>query len=367
MNVLVLSPYLYDTAPGQRFRIEQWARALEEVRFTFVPFESPALKQVWHAQRQYLTKATELARSIRRRVAMIAGLDGSWDAIIIHRELMPVGPAVLERWLAKRGIPILYDFDDAIFLPDVSEANRRFQWLKWPGKTGDICRLSAHVIVGNDYLKQYALRHTGHVTVIPTTIDTQHYTPKASNDITGTPVIGWSGSRTTVKHLRSLEPALRELRRLMEFRLAVIGGDGRGVSGIEVEHRPWNAEGEVADLHSFDVGIMPLPDDAWTRGKCGLKALQYMAAGIPTVASPVGVNAAFIEDGCNGFLAASQGEWVEKLARLLSDSELRRRFAAEGRRTVEARYSAREQAPRFRDLLRRISLQDERARELAHR
>jgi SAM-dependent methyltransferase/uncharacterized protein YbaR (Trm112 family) len=162
LRILVLAPYLHDTVPGQRFRIEQWARVLEPegVRFLFMPFETEGLRRVWHANGKYAVKAAELARAIRRRVATVRTIGSEWDAILLLRELMPIGPAVLERVLARRSIPLIYDFDDAIFLPDVSDVNRRFQWLKWPKKTGAICRMSTHVIVGNEYLREYALRYT---------------------------------------------------------------------------------------------------------------------------------------------------------------------------------------------------------------
>jgi len=356
MNVLVLMPYLYDTVPGQRFRIEQWARILEPmgVRFHFVPFESQGLKQVLHAEGHHAQKVRELCRGIYRRVRVLGAIGKKWDVIFLYRELLPLGPPFLERMLARRGIPIVYDFDDAIFRPDVSEANRRFKWLRWSQKTGTICRLSAHVIVGNPYLRDYAFTHTERVSVVPTTIDTDAYTPKDNVGIRGLPVIGWSGSLTTLKHLRSFGPALKSLKKSLNFRLKVLGSRDFRLDGMEVESLAWNARSEISDLKSFDVGIMPLPNDAWSRGKCGLKALQYMAVGVPTVASPVGVNSEIIEDGKNGFLASSEQEWAEKLSLLVSDEDLRWRFAKEGRRTVEERYSAKVQAPRVLEIFERV-------------
>lgn len=357
MNVLVLMPYLYDTAPGQRYRIEQWARILEAlgVNFRFVPFESPKLKRVLYAEGQHTEKVRELFRCIYRRARGLATIGRDWDVIFLYRELMPVGPPFLERMLARKGIPIVYDFDDAIFLPDVSEANRRYKWLKWSQKTGAICRLSAHVIVGNQHLKDYVLNYTERVSVVPPTIDTDSYTPKDDAEIQGAPVIGWSGSPTTLKHLRTAEPALKVLRRSLDFHLKVIGAQGFSFSGLEVESKDWDARSEIEDLKSFDIGIMPLSDDAWSRGKCGMKALLYMAVGVPTVVSPVGVNSEIIEDGKNGFIAANDQEWVEKLLLLVCDEDLRWRFAKEGRRTVEDWYSAKVQAPRVLEILRQAA------------
>jgi glycosyltransferase involved in cell wall biosynthesis len=356
MNVLVLAPYLHDTAPCQRFRIEQWARILAPlgVRVHFVAFESLELKQILYAVGHHAQKIKELWRCIRRRARVVTSVDNRWDVIFLHRELLPVGPPVLEWILGRKDIPIVYDFDDAIFLPNVSEANRRFQWLKWPQKTRTICRLSTHVIVGNRYLGNYAVQHARNVSVIPTTIDTDSYAPKKSVEISGRPVIGWSGSVTTVKHLETVGPVLRALKRLVDFRMKVVGVEGFSLPGLDVESKSWTARTEIEDLTSFDVGIMPLPDDAWSRGKCGLKALQYMALGVPTVASSIGVNREIIEDGENGFLATTEEEWVEKLSLLLSDKGLRARFAEEGRRTIEERYSAQSQARRVLEILEGI-------------
>jgi glycosyltransferase involved in cell wall biosynthesis len=357
MKVLVLMPYLHDTSPGQRFRIEQWAGILERegVSLQFEPFESPALKKVLHQPGHFVAKTFAMARCLFARVWRMTTLDvEQWDAVFLHRELLPLGPPILEWMLARRGIPIVYDFDDAIFLSNVSDANRHFAWLKWPQKVATACRVSTHVIAGNDYLRSYARQFNPEVSIVATTIDCDKYTPKEDVRVQAPPVIGWSGSLTTLKHLAWLTPTLQTLRRTFDFRLKVVGGEGVSIPGIDVECVRWTAASEIEQIHSFDVGIMPLPDDDWSRGKCGLKALQYMALGIPVVASPVGVNAEIISDGENGFLASTEAEWIDKLQRLLSDTELRRRCAANARATVEARYSARQQAPRVAEILERV-------------
>lgn len=358
MNVLVVTPYLYDSAPGQRYRIEQWARWLQKagVTCTFVPFESKALKEVLYAKGRHVQKARELVRCVVNRCRWLAGLDPTrWDAIYLYRELLPVGPPILERILVNKGVPLVYDFDDAIFIPDTSEANRHFGWLKWARKTGTICRLSSHVIVGNDYLKQYASRKSDRVSVVPPTIDTDAYTPRDDYRIDGVPIIGWSGSLTTQKHLKTVEGALKELRRVVDFRLRIMGGDRLSIPGVEVETRTWTSATEAAEVRAFDVGIMPLPNEEWVQGKSALKALLYMALGVPTVVSPVGVSTGIIDDGRNGFTAATDDEWVSKLSLLLGDEDLRRRFGREGRKTVESCYSTRAQAPRVLEIMSSVA------------
>ena len=363
MNVLILLPYLPQTAPGQRFRIEQWARVLERsgVHVRLMSFESKWLHAVRFAKGRHVEKACAVLSCMLQQLARIATLRREWDVVFLFRELLPVGPPLLEALLVRKGMPVVYDFDDAIFLPNVSEANRRLGWLKQPQKASAICRMSTHVTVGNRYLQAYALRYTPQVSVVPTTIDTEWYTMKDGVAMRGRPILGWSGSLTTGQHLRTILPALQRLRWRYDFRLKVIGGELEAVPGLEIECQPWRNETEVADLQSFDIGMMPLPDDPWSHGKCGLKALQYMAVGVPTVASPIGVNAEIIQDGTNGFLATTEQEWVEKLSRLLSDEPLRTTFAVEGRKTVEERYSAAVHAPRLLSILERIR---QRARDM---
>ena len=164
-------------------------------------------------------------------------------------------------------------------------------------------------------------------------------------------MIGWTGSATTVEHLRPLLPALARLKRQLDFELRVIGGAVHA-EGLDVRNVPWNAATEVEDLRAIDVGLMPLPDDEWSRGKCGMKALQYMALGIAPVVSPVGANATIVRDGANGLHAATDDDWIAALGRLGRDPALRARLGAAARGTVEETYSARVQAPRMAHVLR---------------
>jgi glycosyltransferase involved in cell wall biosynthesis len=271
-----------------------------------------------------------------------------FDAVYLFREAALVGPAIFERWIGSR-TPVVFDFDDAIFESYVSPSNGYLSLLKCPGKTAAICRLSSHVIAGNPYLADYARRFNECVTLVPTTIDTDAYRPAATTS-QPVPVVGWSGSHSTIQHLRVLDTALQRLAARLPFRLRVIGAADYELKGVEVAATPWSADTEIADLSGIDVGIMPLPDDRWSRGKCGLKALQYMALGIPAVCSPVGVNRDIIAGGENGLLAASEDEWVNALERLLTSATLRQRLGAAGRATVEARYSAAVHVPVVRDL-----------------
>ncbi len=352
VRVLGLLPYPTSRAPGQRFRIEQWAPLLrrDAVEIAFVPFLRPEAMEILYRPGHALAKLGATLQGYAGRIGLLLRRL-AFDAVFVYREAALLGPAWIESVLARR-LPLVFDFDDAIYLPSSAEANRMVAGLKSPAKTDRLCGLARVVTVGNDTLARYAQRHAGAVVVIPTTIDTDEYRFE-SGPPNPRPVVGWSGSTTTVPHLETMAPALRELRRRTDFELRVVGGEAR-IDGVELSCRPWRLETEVQDLRAFDVGLMPLEDDEWSRGKCGLKALQYMALGIPPVVSPVGVNAAIVRDGENGFHARNDAEWVERIELLLRNPELRARLGAAARRTVEQTYSARVQAPRMADVFRSV-------------
>ena len=350
MRLLAIVPSVYDTNPSQRYRIEQWEPLLRGrgVEIIYKPFESEALHEILYKPGRTAGKLRLVAEALGRRARDVRAAR-DFDAVYVLREAALLGPPVFERWLARSGVPFVFDFDDAVFVPYVSPSNGYLSYLKFPGKTRAICRMAAHVMAGNEYLADYARAVNGRVTVIPTTVDTGKYTvePRAPNDV---PVIGWSGSHSTAQHLSTLKGALRRLAERERFRLRVVGVPGFEMEGVEVESVPWRSATEVEDLRPFDVGVMPLPDDKWSRGKCGMKALQYMGLAVPAVCSPVGVNSEIIRDGVNGLLASTDDEWVEKLSRLLRSPEERARLGRAGRETVEARYSAAVQAPRVYDV-----------------
>ena len=352
MRILALVPSIYDTSPGQRYRIEQWEPFLRQngVEITYVPFESDELHALLYKTGNIVRKLRLVAESVSRRFSNIRSIR-NYDVVYVFREAALLGPPFFERWISRSGVPMVFDFDDAVFVSYRSPSNGYLSYLKFASKTKTICRLSAHVMAGNPYLAEYARQVNGNVTVVPTTIDTEKYRVKPRLYKPDVPTIGWTGSFSTVQHLDTLRPALEKLGRKARFRLRVIGTPTYRLDNVEVEAMPWRSATELQDLNEIDVGVMPLPDDAWSKGKCGLKALQFMALGIPTVCSPVGVNTEIISDGENGFIANSEDEWVEKLSRLLSSSEFREELGRAGRLTVETRYSAKVHAPRVFELL----------------
>lgn len=366
MRVLAIVPNLYDTSPGQRFRIEQWEPLLRArgVEITYAPFLDAELSAILYRPGQMLKKLSHVLRRFSGRFSDIRSAT-NFDAVYIFREAALFGPAIFER-LIQRKVPFVFDFDDAIFVSYRSPSNGYLSYLKFASKAGTICRLASHVMVGNPYLAEYSRQFNQNVTVIPTTIDLDKY-HVIERDASSQPVvIGWTGSFSTVQHLDTLRSALQKLAKREKFRLRVIGTPRYELEGVDVQAMDWRAESEVEDLMPCDIGIMPLPDDAWSKGKCGLKALQFMALGIPTICSPVGVNTDIIKDNENGLIASTEDEWTEKLERLLQSFELRRRLGLAGRATVEQRYSATVQAPRvyevFQSVVQAATDQEQRAR-----
>jgi len=355
MRVLALVPALYDTSPSQRYRLEQWEPLLREhgVEITYAPFEDEELHALVYESGMIGKKARLVGRGLGRRLSLIRKVK-DYDLVYILREAALLGPPVFERLIHQRDVPIVFDFDDAVFVSYRSPSNGYLSYLKFASKTKTICRIASHVMVGNPYLAEYARQVNDRVTVIPSTINTERYQAPPAKNSSGPLVIGWTGSHSTVQHLDTLRSALKKLAQRESFRLRVIGTPKYECPTVEVEAMRWRAETEPEDLSVIDIGVMPLPDDRWSKGKCGMKALQFMAMGIPTICSPVGVNTDIIQDDQNGFIAASEDEWVEKLSRLLRSRELRQRLGQAGRATVEQKYSAITQAPRVYEIFKSV-------------
>lgn len=364
MRVLVLAPYPLDRAPSQRFRWEQYVEPLaaRDIRLEPSPFLDDAGMDVIHVPGAWREKTLLLLRGAGRRLRDARNAR-KYDLVLVHRESFPVGPGWVEWLLRQMGVPYAFDFDDAIYLPAASEANRRLAWLKGAAKTKRIVRGSSMVVAGNPHLAAWARKYAQSVSVVPTTIDTDQYQvlERSASQVV---CVGWSGSPTTIVHLRLLESVLRTLQRERGIRIRVIGDASYRIDGVEVESLDWRAASEVADLSRVDIGVMPMPDDDWSRGKCGLKALQYMGLGIPTVLSPVGVNHEIAADGA-AILASTEDEWLAALRALIEDEELRKRVGDAGRARVQQRYSVATVAPQWERALREAAGVGETAMALA--
>ncbi|MEQ8810596.1 MAG: glycosyltransferase family 4 protein [Imperialibacter sp.] len=354
MKILFLFPYPLEQAPSQRFRFEQYFAALLKAGHSIdsQSFWGEYYWKVLYKKGNALQKAWGLLNGFGRRLQVL-GRVLSTDIVFIHREVTPVGPPIFEWVIAKVfRRKIIFDFDDAIWLPNTSESNKIAAWLKWHSKTESVCRWSWKISVGNSYLESYAKQFNNHVVINPTTIDTEHHRlinkkTKPTNDPI---VIGWTGSHSTLPYLDILWPVLEELAKEQMFSFRVISNQPPIATYPWLEFIPWNKETEVDDLAAIDIGVMPLTDDEWSKGKCGFKALQYMALEISTVASPVGVNKDIIKDGINGLMATNTEEWMFALKKLIKSTALRTQLSEEGRRTVENTYSVKANTENFLEL-----------------
>lgn len=354
LRVRAFVPYPLETTPSQRFRLEQWAPLLEAhgVSMAFCPFASPGLVKLLYQRGQNLKKVLNLGQALIAQARQIPGA-GDFDVVVVHRGVSLAGPALLERRLARL-TPVVYDFDDAIHLLHTSDANRAFGWLKFPRKTSEICGLARSVTVGNGYLAEFAQRFNPDVTIVPSSVDAKVYTPGPERTHGGRTVVGWMGSSTSQTYLEPFAPLLR--RMVQRGLILRIISDRRPTDfDFPFEWKAWSATTEVGDLRGFDIGIMPLPDTEWARGKCAMKILQYMGVGVPSVGSDLGGNREVITDGVNGLLATSDDEWMEKILRLSQDQALAHRLGVAGRETVLARYSAEVCAQRFAEVLHRAA------------
>lgn len=338
----------YDRTPGQRFRIEQWEPYLKNQGITidYFPFTDDKLTEVIYKEGHIPGKIKELTKANIRRLNHIFGAN-NYDAVFLYRAASMIGPAWMEKILKWRKIPVIFDFDDAIFLTDTSKANRRFGWAKFSGKTADICRLSSAITVGNEFLADYAGKYNENVTVVPTSIDTDKYQPLEKTETNGRVKVGWTGSSTSQYHLEMFEPVLEKLLKERDVEIRVISNREPSFKEIDYEWRSWSAETEIEEISQIDIGIMPTPDDDWTRGKCALKALQYMSLGIPAVCSDVGANREVVKHGKNGFLAKTPDEWLESFKKLIDDKSLRKQLGNEARKTVVENYSMKICAQKF--------------------
>jgi glycosyltransferase involved in cell wall biosynthesis len=357
-RILFLVPYPLHESPSQRFRFEQYFEILRNNghRYTVQNFLNSDNWGVFFKSGNTLVKLATLIAGFTKRVIVLVK-SPMYDFVFIHREAAPLGPPIFE-WIIAKVLrrKIIYDFDDAIWLTDRQHESLLFRIAKWRSKVGTICKWAYKVSGGNEYLCDYAARFNERVVYNPTTIDTENLHRRVANPVPDQESpkirIGWTGSHSTLKYLDDIQPVLREiLRKYPAAQFIVIADRPPSLDvGLAVKFTPWRRETEINDLLQVDIGIMPLPDDQWAKGKCGFKALQYMALELPAVASPVGVNSKIINHGVNGFLCSTPEEWEETLRMLIEDCSLRKRMGKNGRRTVVENYSVLSNSSNFLSL-----------------
>ncbi|MEX2512913.1 MAG: glycosyltransferase family 4 protein [Cyclobacteriaceae bacterium] len=262
---------------------------------------------------------------------------GKYDKVIVEKELFPYLPAFAE-WLLAKTKGYTVDYDDAVFHNyDLGKYPVVKRFL--PNKIDRTMKMAELVTVGNVYLKERALAAgSNRIVMLPTVIDPDRYPMKMHQD---KPIvsIGWIGSPSSLRYLEGILPVIEQLQRKFKIILVQVNGNKQVKFSGPTEKIPWTEAGEAAAILKMDIGIMPLPDDPWERGKCAYKLIQYMACGLPVVASPVGMNKEVVQHGVNGFLAQSEEEWIEALSKLIQDWKLRKSFGEKGHQLVMEKYT----------------------------
>lgn len=276
---------------------------------------------------------------------------GQYDILFIQRKRFPVFWLKLIRKNARK---IVYDFDDSVM-------HRNSKYIRNESKTRvkmfkNMVNTSDHVIAGNEYLQKKTTPYTHSITVIPSPIDVSFYPQKKYSEKYDNITLGWIGAHGSIHYLKKMKPIFETLgKRNDKLRLKIICDTFFDCENMVVEKKQWNEAEEVAGIQSFDIGLMPLMDDPWSHGKCGLKILQCLAVGVPVVCSPAGINREIVEDGVHGFWAKTDEEWIDKLGILIDNPELRKKMGMAGRQRVIEYYSLEANAPRMLEIFQQLS------------
>lgn len=360
MNVLALSSYPAEAA-STRYRLAQFVEPLAQrgIALTIHPFvDSPFFEQLYRRKALPAT-ALGLIRSGFRRLAEAPEVKKA-DVVLVQREAMLFGPPLIE-WLTTQFYkrPMVLDLDDATYVPYTSPTHGRVgKAFKWFSKTDDLIRWATLVTCGNRAIADYVSSRGATARVIPTVVDTDVFRPATRRDSDAPVVLGWIGTHSTFPYLKSIFEVLTKLAKSRRFRLKIVGAGQSEVriDGVEFENLPWMLEREVEDFRSIDVGLYPIDaslySGKWAAGKSGFKAIQYMAVGIPYVATPVGASAEIGETGKTHLFASSDDEWYEALSALISDPARRQAMGTAGRQHVTENYGLAAQADKLAAALR---------------
>lgn len=348
-RIVILAPYPFGQAPSQRFRFEQYIKHWESKGYevVFHPFLSDKTWKVLYNDGSFFQKAMGILGSFWRRSLLLFSLKSS-DTIFVHREASMIGPPIFE-WILSKLLrkKYIFDFDDAIWLPNYSESNAKFHRLKAYWKTKHVIKWAKKVSAGNSFLADYAKEFNSNIEIIPTTIDLKNSHNQMTNQEINPVVIGWTGTHTTTQYIQSIVPVLEEIKKKYDFEFRLISNHPPEFEIPNLNYVKWQKKTEIEDLSKINIGLMPLEETVWSKGKCAFKALQYMSLEIPAVVSPVGMNKEVIQNGENGFLCNSTEEWISTIEKLIQDIELRKSIGKAGRKTVEENYSVQALIPKY--------------------
>jgi glycosyltransferase involved in cell wall biosynthesis len=317
------------------------------ITLDYAVFESDELHRIIYQPAPLSRKAYEMGRSYLEFVPKVRAAR-DYDAVLVNREATLIGPAILERWVVRMGTPIIYHLDDPLYIPYRSESNGALASLKFFGKVKSLCAMAKVVTANSASHVAFAQQVNRNVWEIPSVVDADRYDGwRAKPTDAQRTCVGWSGSPSTVGNLQVIREPLRELGQRKDVELRLIGAPDFNLP--DVQHTPvrWDPETEVADIRKLDIGLVPLPLTAWTPHKFYLKLVQYMALGIPAVATPLGSNPIVIEEGRTGFLANGQEQWLRLVKLLIDDRELREAMGRRAADIARQRYTVQANAERI--------------------
>jgi len=351
-KILIVCRSPENLVPSQRFRSELYTDLLQHNGFevSYRYFFNKEGHEVIHEFGLWGKKIKALTGGFLRRISLLSEIK-KYDYIFLQKAAAPLGPPLFE-WLYARvlGGKLIYDFDDAIWLPHYSDPNRFARFFKKPWKVKHICKWAYKVSCGNEYLCAYARQFNKNVFYNPTCVDTDRQHNIIANQYVERITIGWTGSFSTLEYLDSLQPVLKRLQDKYDFDIKIICNRKPELDLKNIIYVEWTEANEITELASCQIGLMPLPDDEWAKGKCGFKLIQYLALEIASVCSPTGVNKIIVQDGVNGFICNSDEDWYRGIERLLLDPGLRKQMGSVGRKEIIEHYSLRSNAANFLSL-----------------
>jgi glycosyltransferase involved in cell wall biosynthesis len=357
-TIVFLVPYPIGNAPSQRFRFEQYIPILQHAGFELhiYPFLDEKVWKILYQPGKFGYKIFKVLQGfIKRKFQLIYCI--SADYVFVHREIAPFGPPIFEWILCKLfRKKVIFDFDDAIWIPNTTPGNKFFSRFKRYENALYLMQHSFKNSCGNHYLQQKAAQFNPNSFYVPTTIDTQkHHNILKQNFNKKQIIFGWTGTLTTMDYLIEILPIMDDLIKKYSFKLLIISNQKPSFKRDYIQFRYWNKETEIEDLLKMDVGLMPLRKDVWSEGKCGFKALQYLALGIPAIASDVGVNAEIVETGKTGYLCQNVADWYKAFEYFITKAEQIQQFSLDCREKIENNYSVQAHQHQFLTLFEPIN------------
>ena len=358
MKVLFIVPYPVNTAPSQRLKYEQYFDYLSKngYKFTVSPFYTLRAWSIIHRRGYIIEKVFWVVYGYLKRSFDLFRMP-FYDGLYIHLWVTPLGLPIFEFLTRLMNRKSIYDIDDMIFLKEENKFNRIWSLFKGRGKPFALMKRAGHVIVCTPKLEEIARRYNSRVTDISSTINIQVYKPVKEYKKNETTVLGWTGSFSGLEYLHTLDNVLRDVAKQRKIKLSVIFNimdQGFELRGVAVENIPWRQETEVEDLQKIEIGLYPLIKGEWSLGKSGLKALQYMALGIPVIATAFGANPRVIENGVSGFLVDSEQEWVDVIIKLIDNPNLRNKIGLAARARVEKYFSLEANKDKYLNIFQEI-------------